>query len=318
LAERPYRHARPRTRDANRDFRPLQALERSGVRSDRLAPWELTLPERVAEAGRLSAHGLSTKAVGRLLGISPSTVNNYLNASKCPTCRGPLVTRSGSRCHVCEVRSRSRIWSEAEIRRAERDRSKEAQTIIRALSILAVSSGRRPRWSDFHPRRQGLPSYRKIVLIFGSFNEALESAGIPPRTHHWTRQEVVAALQGWSRRHGRSPSPRDWHETGRDHPGATAVANLFGGWSAALAEAGVKRVWQLDEIVAALSDWTVRQGRPPTSHQWQAPDPSQSRPTTQQVRTRFGSWSAALVAAGLQPIQAPGSQPDRAALNLAG
>jgi Homing endonuclease associated repeat len=182
----------------------------------------------------------------------------------------------------------------------------DREEIIRAIQAVATVTGRRPRWSDFHPRRLELPGYQKIISIFGSFNAALESAGIPPRTHVWTRAEVIAALRRWSRGHGRPPTANDWRLTGADRPGANAVADLFGGWSQALSEANLRQEWHPEEILTALQDWRSQHGRPPTSRGWQTRDPSGTRPTTQEVRTRFGSWSAALEASGLRPARNPG------------
>jgi len=171
--------------------------------------------------------------------------------------------------------------------------------IIAALRELGARTGRRPSGSDLQPKQTGLPTYSNTVAVFGSFAAALDAAGFPPRGRKWTRPEVLAALQDWTAAHGRPPTSADWRRAGPDHPGSRVVHELFHGWSAALARAGLRRVWRREQILGALVQWASEHGRPPTGRDWQSPDPSGRRPSTQQVRHAFGCWSASLEAADL-------------------
>lgn len=272
------------------------ALDAAGLRSGRLAPWGLSLAERVATARRLSARGLTTAQVARELELSAPTIAKYLRAGVCPDCSGPLVTERAKRCHLCDVRSRRASYSDAKTRAAMHEYSRDRRAIILALHRIALAEGRRPLWTDLHPKRPGLPSYGKTLSVFGSFGEALEAAGFRPRGEIWAPGEVVVALRSWSRAHGRSPISKDWSRTTRDHPGSRAVADLFGSWSAALEAAGLQRRWGRADVLEALRSWNAEHGRLPTSKEWQSAD-HRRRPTTHTVRTQFGTWSVALAAA---------------------
>jgi len=273
------------------------ALEAAGLRAERLAPWELSLADRVAVARRLSASGLRAKEISRQLGVATATVHKYLRAGTCPGCRGPLVTSTATRCHDCDARSRSASTQEAEV--ALRAWSADRAAVIAALRELGATQGRRPRWSDLHPKRDGFPSYGKTVRLFGSFGAALEATGFRSRGRRWTRTEVVSALRDWNQLHGRTPVYMDWNLATNEHPGSRAVAELFGSWSAALVAARLRTNWDRERIAEALLTWTAEHGGAPIAGDWQGPDSSGRRPTTHRVRTAFGAWSAAIAAAGL-------------------
>jgi hypothetical protein len=275
------------------------ALEQAGLRQARLAPWELSLPERVETARRLAAHGLPVAEIAQQLAVSATTVRVYLRARRCPGCRGPLVSPGARRCHSCEVRARRVVPSMEQVRAAQQAWAEDHAAIIAALRELGARTGRRPVCSDLQPKQTGLPTYSKTVAVFGSFAAALDAAGFPPRGRKWTQPEALTALQEWTAAHGRPPTSADWRCAGRDHPGSRVVHELFHGWSAALARAGLRRVWRREQILDALVQWASEHGRPPTGRDWQSPDPSGRRPSTQQVRHAFGCWSAALEAADL-------------------
>lgn len=275
------------------------ALQESGLRTERFAPWDLSLADRVAVARRLSAGGLRPKEIARELGVTATTVRKYLHAGTCPVCGGPLVTSTASRCHDCDARARGASWSVAEAEAAVRAWTADRAAVIAALRELGATQGRRPRWSDLHPKRDGFPSYGKTVRLFGSFGAALESAGFRSRGRRWTRAEVVFALRSWSQLHGRPPVYVDWNLATNEHPGSRAVTELFGGWSAALVAARLRTNWDRERIVESLLTWTAEHGHAPTVRDWQSPDSSGRRPTTQRVRTTFGAWSLAIAAAGL-------------------
>jgi hypothetical protein len=277
------------------------ALEAAGMRRESLAPWELSLGERVAAARRLFARGVKATEIGQELGVTAATVRKYLRAGICADCSGPLVTSTAVRCHDCDVRSRKVVWSAAEARAALLEWREDRDAIIVSLQRLALVHGRRPRWSDIHPRRAGLPSYGKTVSLFGSFSAAVEAAGFRSRRQVWTRVETITALREWSRARGRPPTCRDWHCGTIARPGARVVGEIFGSWSEALRAAGLVAAWNRESIVLALRAWAAQNGRAPTSRDWQASERASARPTTQRVRREFGSWSAALAAAGVEP-----------------
>jgi Homing endonuclease associated repeat len=128
---------------------------------------------------------------------------------------------------------------------------------------------------------------------------------------HWTPERVVEALRRDARRRGRSPRSRDWKRSaGRRHPSSQTVHQLWPSWDGALRAAGLEpyggELWTRAAIIVALQQDARRRGEPPTSLDWEAsPGPrgkmGRRRPTAETVKARFGSWSAALCAAGLEP-----------------
>jgi hypothetical protein len=65
------------------------------------------------------------------------------------------------------------------------------------------------------------------------------------------------------------------------------------------------------EILAAIRAWAGETGRPPSSTDWNAPHGQESKwrrerdgwPSGRLVSARFGSWEAAIIAAGFEPLQ---------------
>jgi Homing endonuclease associated repeat len=65
------------------------------------------------------------------------------------------------------------------------------------------------------------------------------------------------------------------------------------------------QIWTRERIVAAIRAWAKRTGEPPTSHEWARPNGARafsarraSRPSSKTVIAHFGSWNAAIEAAG--------------------
>jgi len=61
------------------------------------------------------------------------------------------------------------------------------------------------------------------------------------------------------------------------------------------------RKWTDQEILDALKYWAERFGRTPKWSDWGKADPEGLRPTNMTVWSRCGSWTDALVMAGLEP-----------------
>lgn len=105
------------------------------------------------------------------------------------------------------------------------------------------------------------------------------------------------------------PSSIEMEEDGRYS--AVTYENRFGSWRAALEAAGFDgpRWEQTDEdLLAALRAMADDLGRSPTSAEMKADGPH----TAKTYQRRFGSWKAALEAAGLDPV--PQGYPEPALL----
>lgn len=82
------------------------------------------------------------------------------------------------------------------------------------------------------------------------------------------------------------------------------IRRLFGSWNQYVAQAGLAprpyRNWSRDEVIAAMTDWAANHnGQSPSRTQWNRCTPE--HPSHGQVRRLFGTWSAAIQAAGLSP-----------------
>jgi hypothetical protein len=134
------------------------------------------------------------------------------------------------------------------------------------------------------------------VRLFGTWSGALRAAGSEPDPHRqkWSRQRVLDQLQALQRQ-GRFDETT-WIE---DRKLAAAGIRYFGTWRAALLAAGIlapdeqrrcRSKWTRGRIIEAIQDRYVR-GLPMIA--------SGDTKLSSTAMTHFGSWRAALPAAGL-------------------
>ena len=133
------------------------------------------------------------------------------------------------------------------------------------------------------------PLFRAAVRKFGSWHGALRAAGLETRPYRkWSRERVVDALRSQYRQH-RSVARR-W-----DPALAGAAYRCFGSLARALDAAGLEpppRRWTRPRIIEQIQDGHVRK-RP--MHQAGLGD----RKLAAAAQRHFGSWRAAVTAAGL-------------------
>ena len=160
-----------------------------------------------------------------------------------------------------------------------------------------------------------------------------------PTAGRFSREEIIASLRAWAARYGETPCGIDWDpararlkgqewraqrfEEGK-WPTLTMVRRQFGTWTGALLSAGLRpnrgpvrprsRTLSDEEILAAIRRWTRRHGEPPAWADW---SPARARrqgqewrvarylsgdwPSSNTVVRRFGTFSAAVEAAGETP-----------------
>jgi hypothetical protein len=152
------------------------------------------------------------------------------------------------------------------------------------------------------------PQAVTVLGLFGDWNVALEQAGlgrVRVRRHNWSEQEILDALRNWRRVHGRVPYSTEWAHAAADHPSSQTVRSTFGRWDVALRAAGLSlpprperrsAAWTPDEVVETIRAWTAQNGRLPAGWEWLRAGPG--HPAKSTVVERFGSWQAALTAAG--------------------
>jgi hypothetical protein len=133
------------------------------------------------------------------------------------------------------VRTHFGSWRAA-LDAAGRPRSRpswDRAAIVAALRGLAAELGRQPVTRDLE--RTGMPAPATVRLHFGSLAAALEAAGLRPNRRRWRRDEILAAVAAFHRRHGRPPQESDWSRATAEHPHATTARRAFGSWEKLLA-----------------------------------------------------------------------------------
>ena len=135
-----------------------------------------------------------------------------------------------------------------------------------------------------------------IQRHFQSWTEALEAAGLEPPPHRWTRERIIARIQ-----HNYVAGQSMLFS--KQLPFAYTAKRHFGSWEAALGAAGLERVvrprppvrhWSAELVIAAVRDLC---------------DQSPNHVGVDRIdyglqgaaRKHFGSWRAAMLAAGRTP-----------------
>lgn len=125
----------------------------------------------------------------------------------------------------------------------------------------------------------------------------------------WTRDAITAAARAWALEHGAAPSAFDWRRATPTHPNESTVRRMFGTWNQMISAAGfeprpAKRPlhgWTRRQVENAIYIWRWRHGRLPGCDDW--PVTSEEHPSFRQVIDMYGSWNAAIVAAGYEPVR---------------
>ena len=157
-------------------------------------------------------------------------------------------------------------------------------------------------------RKAALPADRtpppvEVRLDRREWIRAAGTGGRDPRPQAlWSDEEIIASLQEWAARHGRSPNSCEWITGSPDRPGSLCVRRRFGSWARALKRAGLKpntrtqhRYWTDQEILNALRHWTTDHGRPPKAKDWTQATPA--HPCARTVAQHYGTFATGVLAA---------------------
>jgi hypothetical protein len=171
--------------------------------------------------------------------------------------------------------------------------------LIERLQALAARLGHTPTQQEVDADPYS-PCRVTYAHRFGSWNAALEAAGLPLNRPSvpYDCEMLLETLRQLADRLGRAPVTRELVEHGL--PCQATYTVRFGSWEAALAQIGLQprgsRLYERDELLGVLRDLAEELGHPPTQAElWERE--GLPRPTT--YKYRFGSWSRALEAAGL-------------------
>lgn len=176
------------------------------------------------------------------------------------------------------------------------------EELIELLQAKAKSLGRTPKLKDIKSDGN-MPSCIVYCNRFGSWNAALEIAGLSLNLYHgnYTNDELIELLREKAERDGRVPTRRSVNADS-DMPSATAYCSRFGSWNKTLEIAGLLvdrrlyRDYTDEELIELLKAKAERDGRVPTER---SVNTDGSLPSSRFYSKRFGSWNAALEAAGL-------------------
>lgn len=152
---------------------------------------------------------------------------------------------------------------------------------------------------------------------FGSWSAAMMAASVadvplkPGGRRRWGRADMLEALRVFDREHGRPPRYEELGSASSGRlPSGTKVSREFGSLSAWRREAGVSEVspgwtapgqWTAEEVIDAFRRFAAEHGRAPRTRDRVLAETDGRWPGHGVVIGIFGSWTAAVGAAGIHP-----------------
>ncbi|UNL92004.1 hypothetical protein IE382_23005 (plasmid) [Bacillus subtilis] len=142
------------------------------------------------------------------------------------------------------------------------------------------------------PKTKEITQYKPILKHFGSYNKALEAAGLTPnkmKIKTYTEKELIEALQQKAKELGRTPK-------GKEVSQYKSILKHFGSFNAGLEAAGLasnttrKRTYTESDLIEILQQKAKELGRPPKTREVKQ---------SGSIIKHFGSFSKGLEAAGL-------------------
>jgi len=174
--------------------------------------------------------------------------------------------------------------------------------LIKSIQDLAEQLGHAPSANDLREDDE-TPSRDPFVRVFGSWNEALDAAGLDRRQdYRLDKVTLLEELVRLARELGRVPSGTDMDEQGQFS--SAPYRRHWRDWQAALSAAGMERDRPRDgpserDLIDHLRDvgnYKNQPGRIARLSKRDLPDGGFAYST---YRERFGSWQDSLAAAGL-------------------
>jgi len=175
------------------------------------------------------------------------------------------------------------------------------EDLLATLRELAADLGEPPARSDLQSR-DDLPSKSTYRDRFGSWNDALQAAGLDPnQPGAYSRFELLQAIDETASEVGGRPTRQDVqnHAEISEAP----FRREFGSWSAAVETAGYSRTARIptEELVEELREFANYYGEGRTASPTKR-EMDDAGPYSHYIYVdRFGSWTQAVVQAGLNP-----------------
>lgn len=169
------------------------------------------------------------------------------------------------------------------------------QLIVAAIRTWVKEYGELPRANDWRQATAGYPCLTSVVDRFRSWNEAILAAGFTPRrsrsrVSRVERERVGPPLAG-------PPADSETEAVLR----LSRQRRLRGTRPDSPARRLPRRRWSRDEMVEAIQRFAVEHGRVPTANAWHGQRRHPDYPSESAVERGFGSWNAAIEAAGFEP-----------------
>jgi hypothetical protein len=147
------------------------------------------------------------------------------------------------------------------------------------------------------------PNASTFQRRFGSWNKALESAGLPVKraVRKYTKESIITYIQKFYNSYGRPPKYDDFNNN-PDFPHADTVKEHFGSWKKGIEAAGYYTYdnikYSKESIISSIQQFYVEIGRVPQRRDFLG---NPKYPGYTVVSKHFGSWNAAVEAAGFTP-----------------
>lgn len=177
------------------------------------------------------------------------------------------------------------------------------EILIQQLQALALRLGHRPTIVDVNQesKAQRCANAATFRVHFGSFSRAVEEADLG-KAHNLPRskEELIRQLQSLAQELKRVPTVRDVNMACKAGKCANASTffKLFGSFASAIDAAGLTK---RDELISQLKSLAEELGRTPTYRDVRVACKEGKFSGGSSLQSFFGSFNAALEAAGLQP-----------------
>lgn len=180
------------------------------------------------------------------------------------------------------------------------------QDLIKELHQLAEKVERVPTLTDL--REHGSHSATTYYDRFGSWQESLQAAGFEPRDPESKipKEELLSELTRLSAKLNESPSAQQMNTHGKYW--ASTYKRRFGSWNAAIEEAGLEPQSRLpeqpiseEELLKELKRVAEERDEPPSYQDME----TEGKFAPRTYIRHFGSWNAAVEAAGFEPNRNP-------------
>lgn len=159
-----------------------------------------------------------------------------------------FARENGLPSHSAIVRRTGRRWSELYIEVGEPRNPRDPKHIIEHLRLAAEKYGHaitKRQYIEYAQATEGAPSLRDVCVVYSTYNNAKEAAGLYPNrgygTEAVTPEVCLEALKTFAKETGKTKFTENEYEewrTGTQYPSVETIRIRFKTFSAALLEAG--------------------------------------------------------------------------------